>query len=133
PNITSSLEKPKTKLSVLSMSTTSTSAPNSSESRVVSSRPPNPAPSTTTRMTGTLTARSPRLDDEETVPVEVAEEELRGNRIGHGRVERDEASSRRSLLRGLGVDVAAAGEQGCVDGFDVVRRDGAVRRVSAGR
>ena len=50
PNITSSFENPNTKSSVLSMSTTSTSAPNSSDSRVVNSSPPNPAPSTTTRM-----------------------------------------------------------------------------------
>src|SRR6266581_1668189 len=55
--MTSSFENPKTKSSLLSMSTTSTSAPNSSESLVVSSRPPNPAPSTSTRMVRTLTGR----------------------------------------------------------------------------
>ena len=50
PNITSSFEKPNTNPSARSISTTSTSSPSSSDNRVVSSRPPNPAPSTTTRM-----------------------------------------------------------------------------------
>ena len=51
PNITSSLEKPNTNPSAWSISTTSTSSPSSSESRVVSSKPPKPAPNTSTRMT----------------------------------------------------------------------------------
>ncbi len=59
PNITSSFEKPNTKPSLWSISTTSTSSPNSSDSRVVSSSPPNPAPSTTMRMAGRL-SRVPR-------------------------------------------------------------------------
>ena len=49
PNITSSFENPNTNPSLLSISTTSTSSPNSSDNRVASSSPPNPAPSTTTR------------------------------------------------------------------------------------
>ena len=54
PNMTSSLENPNTNPSALSMSTTSASPPNSSESRVLSSSPPNPAPRMMTRMTGNL-------------------------------------------------------------------------------
>ena len=49
PNITSSFEKPKTNASVLSISVTSTSSATASESMVLSSRPPNPAPRMTTR------------------------------------------------------------------------------------
>src|SRR5207247_751921 len=48
PNITSSFEKPNTKPLDWSISTTSTSSPSSSESRVDSSRPANPAPNTKT-------------------------------------------------------------------------------------
>ena len=48
--MTSSLEKPKTKPSAWSISTISTLSPNSSESLVVSSKPPNPAPNTKTRI-----------------------------------------------------------------------------------
>ena len=47
PNITSSFEKPKMKPSPWSINTTSCPSPSSSDSSVVSSRPPNPAPSTT--------------------------------------------------------------------------------------
>ena len=54
PNITSSFEKPKTKPSVWSISTTSASAPNSWDSRVASSKPPKPAPRITTRIPQTL-------------------------------------------------------------------------------
>ena len=50
PNITSSLEKPKTNASPLSMRTMSMASPKASERIVVSSRPPKPAPSTTTRV-----------------------------------------------------------------------------------
>ena len=50
PNITSSFENPNTNASLRSISTTSMSSPNSSDSLVVSSRPPNPAPSTSTRI-----------------------------------------------------------------------------------
>src|SRR5262249_29767451 len=50
PNIRSSLEKPKTNESALSISVTSISPPDASDSVVLSSRPPNPAPSTTTRL-----------------------------------------------------------------------------------
>jgi hypothetical protein len=48
PNMTSSFEKPKTKASLWSMSVTSTSSATSLDSRVDSSRPPKPAPKTTT-------------------------------------------------------------------------------------
>ena len=50
PNITSSLEKPNTNDSPLSMSTMSIASPNASDRIVVNSRPPKPAPSTTTRV-----------------------------------------------------------------------------------
>ena len=50
--MTSSFENPKTKPSLLSMSTTSTSSPSASDSRVVSSSPPKPAPRTTMRTDG---------------------------------------------------------------------------------
>src|SRR5215207_5116293 len=48
--MTSSFEKPKMNPSLLSTRTTSAASPNSSDSLVVSSKPPNPAPSTRTRM-----------------------------------------------------------------------------------
>src|SRR5690349_12257527 len=47
--MTSSLEKPNTKASLLSIKVTSMLAPNVSDSRLVSSRPPKPAPRTRTR------------------------------------------------------------------------------------
>src|SRR5262249_17188044 len=50
PNITSSLEKPNTNPSAWSISTMSASSPSTSDSRVVSSRPPKPAPRTRIRM-----------------------------------------------------------------------------------
>lgn len=50
PNIMSSFAKPKTKESFLSIRVTSAASPNASESKVVSSSPPNPAPSTSTRV-----------------------------------------------------------------------------------
>jgi hypothetical protein len=46
PNITSSLEKPKMKWSLLSITVTSTVSPSDSDKSVESSSPPNPAPST---------------------------------------------------------------------------------------
>src|SRR4051812_21441944 len=56
--MTSSFEKPNTKPSALSMSTTSMSSPNSSDNLVVSSSPPNPAPNTTIRMGRQATQRA---------------------------------------------------------------------------
>src|SRR5438128_683093 len=50
PNITSSFEYPKTNASFLSIRVTSTSSPSASDKRVPSSRPPKPAPRTTTRV-----------------------------------------------------------------------------------
>ncbi len=50
PNITSSFEKPNTNPPALSISVMSAASPSISESRVVSSRPPNPAPSTRIRI-----------------------------------------------------------------------------------
>src|SRR5215831_6317957 len=48
--MTSSFEKPNTNASLLSIRGMSTSSPNSSDRRVVNSRPPNPAPRTRMRM-----------------------------------------------------------------------------------
>src|SRR5712692_10068365 len=50
PNIRSSFEYPKTNASFLSIRVTSTSSPSASDNMVASSRPPKPAPRTTTRV-----------------------------------------------------------------------------------
>src|SRR4051812_48877379 len=55
PNSSSSFENPNTKPSPLSISFTSASSPSASDSMVLSSSPPNPAPSITTR---SLTGRT---------------------------------------------------------------------------
>src|SRR5215831_5486009 len=62
PNITSSLEKPKTKASLRSISVTCTSSPSDSDSRVQSSNPPKPAPSTVIRAFIPLLLRFRALD-----------------------------------------------------------------------
>src|SRR6266566_6835444 len=64
PNMTSSLEKPKMNPSLRSISTTSTASPNSVDNLVVSSRPPNPAPRTTTRTAAVYLPAANRTEEE---------------------------------------------------------------------
>src|SRR5439155_5766838 len=76
--------------------------------------------------------RSGRLDDQEAVPVDVAEEELRRHGIRDGGLDRDQPRPGPPRARDLRVHVDAAGAQRCVVGLDVLGRERATRLVAAG-
>ena len=88
PNITSSLEKPKTKASFLSISVTSTPSPSSSESTVASSSPPKPAPR--------MRTRSPSGEHRARRRPSCADRECRGSRRPGSRGRPARTSTRRS-------------------------------------